>query len=113
MFTIINGDTVKNGYGKVAYEVHIFDYQNASDEFAQLITKYNNEGTLTINNVTGDIVINEANKTITIKNEIKNEDIIQKYGESNVKDYNTIRDYFNKLNTQNPGSYTCKYEKSN
>ena len=113
MFIIINGGNVVNGYGKVAYEIHTFDFSGAASDYAEMVTKYNNEGTLTINDVTGDVTIDDNNKTITIKKELKNEDVIKKYGEENIKDYASIRDYYNKLNTQNPGSYTCKYEKSN
>lgn len=113
-FVIVNGGSVVNGYGKVAYEVHTFNFSNATSEFAELITKYNNEGTLTINNVTGEVNIDEENKNIVITKELKNEDVVKKYGETNVKDYASIRDYYNKLNgSQTNGTYTCKYEKSN
>lgn len=113
-FAILDGSTVANAYGNVTYEIYQFTYTD-DEEFQNLLNAYNTTGTVSINNITGKTVVDETNKTITITNLRKNEDVIAEYGADNLQNYTTIKKYFSgdtATNTQGLG-YECNYEKSN
>ena len=111
-FAILNGGTVANGFGNVTYEIYEFTFSD-EQEFKTLLDEYNNNGTITVNNITGNTVFDETKNSITITKLRKNEEVIAEYGADNLKSYDTIKKYFNgdpANNTQGLG-YNCKYEK--
>ena len=111
-FALLDGSTVANAFGNVTYEIYEFTFSD-EQEFNKMLDEYNNNGTVTINNVSGKTEIDETKKTITITNLRKNEEVIAEYGEENLTNYSTIKKYFSgdqATNTQGLG-YECKYEK--
>lgn len=111
-FAILDGSTVANAFGNVTYEIYEFTYTD-EQEYSNLLEEYNNNGTITINNITGTTVFDETNKKITITNLRKNEEVVAEYGEDNLQSYSTIKKYFSgDQATQTQGlGYTCKYDK--
>ena len=112
-FAILDGSTVANAFGNVTYEIYNFTYAD-EQEYNNLLNDYNNNGTITINNVTGKTVFDDETKTITITNLRKNDEVVAEYGEENLQNYTTIKKYFSgdvATNSQGLG-YECKYEKA-
>lgn len=102
-FAIVNDG--KNGYGKIAYEIHAFKFSDET-EYTSLLASYKTNNKITINNITGAASFDDTNLTITIANERDNESIISEYGENNLVNYSSIKNYFEKTL-----GYTCTYEK--
>lgn len=94
-----------NGFGKVASEIHEFKF-NDETEYTNYVASYKTNNTLTIDNVTGKVDFDNDTLTITITNDVTESELISKYGESNITNYRSIRNYF--LNTL---GYECTYKK--
>ena len=97
-------DDGNSGFGTYAEEIYIFKFVDET-EYANYLATYNNEGTLKIDNVEGNVVFNDDNLTITISNEKTNTEVISKYGENNMLNYGSIRKYF--MDTL---GYECTYK---
>ena len=103
----IADDGGENKYGNVAIAIYTFKYSSEL-EYAKLVSEYQEKGSITINDIKGTTKFDDSSLTITIENELDNSEVFAKYGESNIKDYVTMRAYFkDKL------GYTCSYEKAN
>ena len=90
-FVIVNdGD---NGFGGITLEKHIFKFMDET-EYSNYLTQYNSTGRLSIDNIEGTVVFDDANLAISISNYIPKDEIILKYGAENMINYRTIRSYF-------------------
>lgn len=100
-------DDGNNGFGNIATETYTFKY---SDEmkYSDYLAKYNTDGKIVINNITGTATFDDTNMTITITNDRTKEDLISEYGEENIKNYTSIKNYF-----QTTLGYSCEYTQSN
>ena len=103
-FAII--DDGNNSFGNVVYKSYIFKF-NSVDEYNKEYEEYMKKNELTINEVTGEVAFNKDDLSITIKNEVNSADVQEEYGSDNLKNFATIRNYF-----QNTLNYKCNYEKS-
>jgi len=103
-FAIVNDGN--NGFGGLTTESYIFKFTDET-EYTNYLAEYKNKGTLTIDNVTGQVEFNDTDLTITISNEKTKEEVIAKYGENNMENYRSIRSYF--MNTL---KYTCPYSEA-
>lgn len=103
-FAIVNDGN--NSFGGVSKQSYIFKFSDET-EYTNYLAEYKNKGTITIDNVTGQVEFNDTDLTITITNEKTKEEVIAKYGESNMVNYRSIRSYF--INTL---KYTCPYEEA-
>ena len=101
-FAIVNDGS--NGYGKIASEIHTFKYTDET-EYSTLLATYKNDNKVTINNITGKTTFDDASLTITITNDLDNNNLIAQYGEANLKSYGTIMNYF-----RTTLGYKCSYD---
>lgn len=97
-------DDGNSGFGKVAAEIYVFKFADET-EYANYLATYKTEGTLTIDNVTGDVKFDDEALTITISNDKSDTDVINKYGANNMENYGSIRKYF--MDTL---GYECTYK---
>lgn len=95
-----------NIYGNVASEVYTFVFSDEA-EYNTYVSTYNNEGTLIINDITGEVTFDNATKTITITRELDNNALKTEYGEATFENYTSIKAYFEETK-----GYTCGYERS-
>ena len=100
-------DDGNNGFGNIVLENNTFRYSN-EDEYSKIVSEYNTNGSVTINNVTGNTEFDDSNLTVIISNESDGNSLKEKYGANNFATYSTIRNYY----ITNLG-YECSYEKAN
>lgn len=100
-------DDGNNGFGNIVHVVNSFKYSN-EDEYSQIVSDYNTNGSVTINNITGDTEFDDSNLTVTITTDIDSSTLKERYGANNFSTYSTIRNYY----ITNLG-YECSYEKAN
>lgn len=93
-----------NGYGNIAFEIHTFKYSDET-EYTNLVATYKKDNKITINNISGKTEFDDQNLTITITNELNNDDVVSEYGASNLQKYSTIKSYF-----EGTLGYTCSYD---
>ncbi len=96
-----------NGFGNIGFEIYTFRFEN-SDDYQKIVSDFNANGKITINNISGVPEFDEENNKVVIINEVESTDLYGTYGTDNLKDYSSIRTYF----TQNL-NYNCSYEKVN
>lgn len=104
-FAII--DTTDFAFGNVAIEEHVFKYTDEAS-YADLISKYNTDGSVTINGITGNTSFDNTASTVTIENYLSSETLNSKYGANVLKNYSSINSYF-----KDTLGYNCTYERSN
>lgn len=97
-------DDGNSGFGKVAEEIYLFKFVDET-EYSNYLATYKTENTITIDGITGNVEFDDEILTITIKNEKTDTELINKYGESNMINYGTIRKYF--MDTL---GYECTYK---
>ncbi len=91
-FGISNNDTENNVYGGVANRIYTLTF---SDETAynNKVATYKTSQNLNIEGINGgDVTFDDSSKTITINQELTNDDILDNYGE-NITTYVSIRNY--------------------
>jgi len=98
-------DTNENKFAGVASEINTFKFVDET-EYVNYVAKYNNEGKITIDNISGTPNFDDANLTITLSNELKREDLISKYGEETINTFISIKTYYEKTL-----GYSCSYQK--
>ena len=101
-FAIVNDGN--NGFGGIAKQSYKFKFSDET-EYTTYLADYKNKGTLTIDNVTGIAEFNDSDLTITLTTDKTKEEVITKYGESNMVNYRSIRNYFT-----DTLKYTCSFD---
>ena len=100
-FAIVNDGN--NGYGNIASEIYTFKYTDET-EYTNLLATYKTDNKITINNVTGKTSFDDSTLTITMINDLDNNNLVAQYGEANLKTYGTIMSYF-----RTTLGYKCSY----
>lgn len=93
-----------NGFGKITSEIHSFKFKDET-EFTNYFVKYNTDGNITINNVTGVVNFDKENLVITITNERDYQTVVNEYGENNLVNFGSIRNHF-----ESQLGYKCIYK---
>lgn len=100
-------NTTGNPFGKVAKETYVFTYTDET-EFNDAINKLTTDGNVTINNIEATMtntIIDSNDKTLTVTNDVSENEINTKYGNNNFQSYSTIKSYF-----ETTLGYSCTYE---
>lgn len=103
-FTIHNDGN--NGFAGIASEKYTFTYTDET-EYNNAKSSSDGSGSITINNVSGNAEFDDDNKVITISNDLDTNSLNTKFGQENITNYGTIKNYF-----ENTLKYTCVYERS-
>ncbi len=103
MFAIV--DDNDNSYGNIAYESRVFKFSDET-EYANYVAKYKTDKKIKIGEYEGTPTFDDDTLTITLMRELDQVEVGSKYGDSNLKTYRTISDYF-----ENTLKYSCIYDK--
>lgn len=96
-----------NSFGNVASVVYTFKFADET-EYANYLAKYKTDGVITIDNISGNTKFDDENLTIVINNDRNSEEVINEYGNNNMRNYGTMRAYFEKTL-----GYSCTYKVGN
>ena len=99
-------DADGNIFGKSAVETYTFTFSDET-EYQKYVDEYNNNHTITINNIVGNVnnlTFDDTNHIISITNDLGETDINNKYGANNFATYSSIKNYFQGI------GYTCSYQ---
>lgn len=102
-FVLLNDSNFS--FSNIAYETYEFKFFDEM-EYTSYLAKYKTDGSIIIDNVTGEVEFNNDSLIISITNELNEDEIKEKFNGNNLPNYSSIKRYF--INTL---GYDCTYKK--